>query len=206
MCFLLSFSLTIDIVEYKEMSFVCFCVPCVVIFVIEEALKLIWLVASYMQWYSLGPTFLKLLIWLVVICKILAKVIGKLLNGSWDISGNADLGSKFERDEFLERHVARYVDSDYVGDLDNLHSTMKLGAELPWVEGQHYSQLLHYQPMRLDTWPWLKLFRSPILKLNLTRSSIWLWQLLHICFFCSDSLWIHAKERGCRAASATIRE
>ena len=48
----LSFSLTIDIVEHKEMSFVCFCVPCDVIVVIEEALILIWfawLAASYMQ-------------------------------------------------------------------------------------------------------------------------------------------------------------
>ena len=82
MSFLLSFSLTIDIVEHKEMSFVCFCVPCAVIVVTEEALIPIWLAASYMQWYALGPAFTKLPIWLVVICKILGKVLGKLLNGS----------------------------------------------------------------------------------------------------------------------------
>ena len=48
----LSFGLTIDILEHKEMSFVCFCVPCDFIVVIEEALILIWLAwlaASYMQ-------------------------------------------------------------------------------------------------------------------------------------------------------------
>ena len=48
----LSFGLTIDIVEHKEMSFVCFCVPCDVIVVIEEALIpiwLAWLAASYLQ-------------------------------------------------------------------------------------------------------------------------------------------------------------
>ena len=39
----LSFGLTVDILEHKEMSFVCFCVPCDVIIVIEEALILIWL-------------------------------------------------------------------------------------------------------------------------------------------------------------------
>ena len=47
-----SFGLTTDISEHKEMSFVCFCVPCDVIVVIEEALILIclaWLAASYMQ-------------------------------------------------------------------------------------------------------------------------------------------------------------
>lgn len=68
-----------EFVEYKEMSFVCFCVPCAVIVAIEEALMLIWLASSYMQWYALSPAFLKLSIWLIDICKILAKVIGKLL-------------------------------------------------------------------------------------------------------------------------------
>ena len=88
---ILSLSLTVDIVEYKEMSFVCFCVPCAVIVVIEEALIRIWLAASYMHCYALGL--------------------------------------KFERHEFVERHIARYVDSDYVGDLDKLHSTLQLGAD-----------------------------------------------------------------------------
>ena len=84
----LSFGLTIDILEHKEMSFVCFCVPCDVIVVIEEALILIWLAwlaALYMQQYALGPTFLKLSVstWnLVLICRIRIKVIDKLLNGS----------------------------------------------------------------------------------------------------------------------------
>ena len=79
---LLSFYLTIDIVEYKEMSSVCFCVPCAVIFVIIEALIPVWLAASYLKWYVRGPTFLRLLAWLVVICMIQEKVIGKRLNGS----------------------------------------------------------------------------------------------------------------------------
>ena len=67
---LLSFYLTIDIIEYKEMSFVCFCVPCAVIFVIIEALIPVWLAASYLKWNVHGPTFLRLLAWLVVICMI----------------------------------------------------------------------------------------------------------------------------------------
>ena len=48
----LSFGLTIDIVEHKEMFFLCFCVPCDVIVVIEETLILIWLAwlaALYIQ-------------------------------------------------------------------------------------------------------------------------------------------------------------
>ena len=45
---LLSFYLTIDIVENKEMSFVCFCVPCAVTVVIIEALIPVWLAASYL--------------------------------------------------------------------------------------------------------------------------------------------------------------
>ena len=44
--------------------------------------------------------------------------------------GNADLGLKFERYESVGRHLARYVDSDYVGDLDNLCSTLKLEVDL----------------------------------------------------------------------------
>ena len=75
----LSFGLPIDILEYKEMSFVCFCVPCDVIIVIEEALIpiwLAWLAASYMQYCILDPTFLKLSTWnLAVICRIRIKVV-----------------------------------------------------------------------------------------------------------------------------------
>ena len=75
----LSFGLPIDILEYKEMSFVCFYVPCDVIVVIEEALIpiwLAWLAASYMQYCILDPTFLKLSTWnLVVICRIRIKVV-----------------------------------------------------------------------------------------------------------------------------------
>ena len=44
--------------------------------------------------------------------------------------GNADLGLKFERDESDGRHLARYVEADYVGNLDNLCSTMKLEVDL----------------------------------------------------------------------------
>ena len=44
--------------------------------------------------------------------------------------GNADLGLKFERYESVGRHLARYVDSDYVGDLHNLCSTTKLEVDL----------------------------------------------------------------------------
>ena len=44
--------------------------------------------------------------------------------------GNADLGLKFERYESVGRHLARYVDSNYFGDLDNLYSTTKLEVDL----------------------------------------------------------------------------
>ena len=44
--------------------------------------------------------------------------------------GNADLGLKFERYESVGRHLARYVDSDYVGDLDNHCFTTKLEVDL----------------------------------------------------------------------------
>ena len=44
--------------------------------------------------------------------------------------GSADLGLNFERYESFGRYLARYVDSDYVGDLDNLCSTKKLEVDL----------------------------------------------------------------------------
>ena len=44
--------------------------------------------------------------------------------------GNADLGLKFGRYESVGRHLARYVDSDYVGDLDNHCFTTKLEVDL----------------------------------------------------------------------------
>ena len=34
------------------------------------------------------------------------------------------------RDESVGRHLGRYVDSDYIGDLDNLCSTTKLEVDL----------------------------------------------------------------------------
>ena len=40
--------------------------------------------------------------------------------------GIADLVLKFERYESVGRHLARYVDSDYFGDVDHLCSTTKL--------------------------------------------------------------------------------
>ena len=39
-------------------------------------------------------------------------------------------GLLYWRDESVGRHLDRYVDSDYIGDLDNLCSTTKLEVDL----------------------------------------------------------------------------
>ena len=39
-------------------------------------------------------------------------------------------GLLYWRDEYVGRHLDRYVDSDYIGDLDNLCSTTKLEVDL----------------------------------------------------------------------------
>ena len=81
--------------------------------------------------------------------------------------GNADLGLKFERYESVGRHLARYVDSDYVGDLDNLCSTTKLEVDLQWVGGQYCSQIFHCQPLKLNTWLSFKAIKEFIWPQNL---------------------------------------
>ena len=98
----LSFDLTIDIVEHKEMSFVFLCTLwCYCCDSRSSNTDLVGLVGSLTYAVvctcRLGPTFLKLSMWnLVAMCKIRIVVIHKLMDPEMYF-GNADLGLKFER-------------------------------------------------------------------------------------------------------------